>query len=96
MPNRTEKPIRPSTLRLQPVGWWSWDIIRGARMYLKRPLHHDVSNIYSDFGGRELVVTVIDYWPYFKVVKDPGGSLQPHSGIDYNILTVLGNKLNFT
>ncbi|XP_045588740.1 glutamate receptor ionotropic, delta-1 [Procambarus clarkii] len=85
-----------NTMRLEHIGWWKWSSSRGATSYLQRPLYRDLSEVYSDFGGRVLRSAAVENWPYFQVTPQADGSIKADSGIDYNILTTVGEKLNFT
>lgn len=73
-----------------------WIKTKGAESYLRSPLYHDPRLVYTNLWGRELTVTAIDNWPFFKTAASLDGSPHPHSGIDVNILNTIANKLNFT
>ncbi|XP_068239048.1 glutamate receptor-like [Palaemon carinicauda] len=81
---------------LHDLGWWSWNPTLGIKKLLKRPLYRPVLEVYSDFGGRELIVTVIDNWPFWILTYPGDGRVIPISGLDYNVLKTIGDKLNFT
>ncbi|KAG7167501.1 Glutamate receptor ionotropic, delta-1-like 22 [Homarus americanus] len=86
-----------NNIALDHRGWWSWNADQGKPIkYLKKPLYLNLGDVYRNFGGRVLRVAVVDNWPYFKVTRSEDGSLQPHSGVDYNVLNALAKKLNFT
>ncbi|XP_066963850.1 probable glutamate receptor isoform X2 [Macrobrachium rosenbergii] len=81
---------------LHDLGWWSWNPTSGAKHLLKRPLYRPVLEVYRDFGGRELIVTVIDNWPFWHLTYPGDGRVIPTSGLDYNVLKTVGDHLNFT
>ncbi|XP_068240964.1 probable glutamate receptor [Palaemon carinicauda] len=87
---------RKNKVALHDLGWWSWHATSGAMKLLKRPLYRPVLEVYSDFGGRELIVTVIDNWPFWILTYPGDGRVIPISGLDYNVLKTIGDQLNFT
>ncbi|XP_066963844.1 uncharacterized protein [Macrobrachium rosenbergii] len=78
------------------IGWWFWNATLGAKKLLARPLYQPVLEVYRDFGGRELIVTVIDNWPFWHLTYPGDGRVIPTSGLDYNVLKTIGDHLNFT
>lgn len=85
------------TCRLEQVGRWTWNAADGPQAYLKRPLYHDLHQVYNgNFQGRELTVAMVDHFPFFKVLKGPGGSVHPISGSDFKVLKAVADGLNFT
>lgn len=50
--------------------------------------------MYKDFKGRTLIASALDNWPWLGVT-DIEGVKKITSGIDYNILETLSEKLNF-
>ncbi|XP_066955368.1 glutamate receptor-like isoform X2 [Macrobrachium rosenbergii] len=85
-----------NSVDLQDIGWWAWNKTSGAKISLRAPLYRPIKDTYRDFGGRKLKATVIENWPYW-VLRYPGdGRVEPTSGIDYNVLSTLGKKFNFT
>ncbi|XP_068201709.1 probable glutamate receptor [Palaemon carinicauda] len=81
---------------LQDIGWWAWSRISGVQSTLKTSLYRPIKDAYWDFGGRRLKATVIDNWPFWVLKYSDDESVEPVSGIDYNVLSTLGKKLNFT
>ena len=49
---------------------------------------------YNDFKGRTLVTAVIDNWPWLDT-ETVEGVIKITRGIDYQILEILADKLNF-
>ncbi|XP_064078621.1 glutamate receptor ionotropic, kainate 5-like isoform X2 [Macrobrachium nipponense] len=78
------------------LGWWFWNATIGTKKLLMRPLYRPVLEVYKDFGGRELIVTVIDNWPFWHLTYPGDGRVIPTSGLDYNVLKTIGDHLNFT
>ncbi|XP_076045737.1 glutamate receptor ionotropic, delta-1-like [Oratosquilla oratoria] len=68
----------------------------GPECELKKSLFQDNAAFFRDFRGRQLVVTTVDNWPFFKVAKLPNGTLIADKGIDVSVLNTLSGKLNFT
>lgn len=68
----------------------------GPQVYMKSPLHRDLSVVYSDLDGRELTVAVIAVPPVVSTVLGPNDTLLPHSGWDVRVLTAVASTLNFT
>lgn len=60
------------------------------------PLFPDTETLYSDFQGRELIVTANDNWPFFKLIKHENGTVVPGAGVDPTVVDVLSSKFNFT
>ncbi|XP_047497774.1 probable glutamate receptor [Penaeus chinensis] len=56
----------------------------------------ELSQIYADFKGRELVVSVINNWPFFGVKYLADGTPEADSGLDVSVLQALSRTLNFT
>ncbi|XP_071536859.1 glutamate receptor ionotropic, delta-2-like [Panulirus ornatus] len=56
----------------------------------------DLQKLYTDFQGRQLVVATKDNWPFIKLITLEDGTMTPLSGIDFNIIDILSEKLNFT
>ncbi|XP_071536146.1 glutamate receptor ionotropic, delta-2-like [Panulirus ornatus] len=56
----------------------------------------DLQHFYSDFQGRQLVVTTLNHWPFFQMKALENGTVLPISGIDFSLLVTLSGKLNFT
>ncbi|XP_068229758.1 glutamate receptor ionotropic, delta-2-like [Palaemon carinicauda] len=83
-------------VELRFIGWWSWEAGLGAKSSLEAPLVKPLSEVYSDFGGRELKSTVINNWPFWVLEFPPDGSVRPVSGLDFHVLTDISEKLNFT
>lgn len=63
---------------------------------MKRPLYRDLSYIYSDFKERELTVAMMNYWPFFYLVKGADASVPAVSGRGASVLNVVADSLNFT
>ncbi|XP_071526285.1 glutamate receptor ionotropic, delta-2-like [Panulirus ornatus] len=63
---------------------------------VKGGLVPDLQKLYTDFQGRQLVVTTNNNWPFFKITKLENGTVIPISGIDFSVINNLGEKLNFT
>ncbi|XP_069171820.1 probable glutamate receptor isoform X1 [Procambarus clarkii] len=83
-------------VRLKAVGWWWWSRDSGGRHVASSSLTPDLQQVYRDFGGRTLTAAVVDDWPFFKVTPVSTTHAIPDSGIDYQVLTSLALKLNFT
>ncbi|XP_042857155.1 glutamate receptor ionotropic, delta-2-like [Penaeus japonicus] len=84
-------------LKLQNVGSWWWTPAEGPQHFLKEPLYKDLMDVYSDFGGRLMKSSVVDNWPFFRVMKDEAsGAIVPDAGIDFHVLNTIAAKLNFT
>lgn len=81
---------------LEDVGWWAWSPSDDHESFLSKPLHGELSLAYSDFGGRRLKAAVVDNEAFFEVTTTADGSIQPLSGIDFQVLNTLSQKLNFT
>ena len=82
--------------RLVEAGWWrpaSWQWSDASAW---RHLVPDLLHLYSNFGGRQIIVAANDNWPFLGLTLLGGGAAAPRSGIDINILDTLSAKLNFT
>ncbi|XP_071526279.1 glutamate receptor ionotropic, delta-1-like [Panulirus ornatus] len=79
------------------VGWWSVSGTRPINSHqVKGGLVPDLQQLYSDFQGRQLVVTANDNWPFFKITTLDNGTVIPISGIDLSLINTLSETLNFT
>ncbi|XP_066976065.1 glutamate receptor ionotropic, delta-2-like [Macrobrachium rosenbergii] len=90
-----------SSRRFEEIGWWKWKSAKTSpsskhNYLLRSPLYRPVKEVYRDFGGRVMRSAVINNSPFFGIVVNPDGSATPDSGIDFNVLNTLRNKLNFT
>lgn len=85
-----------SFCRLEEVGWFRWNAAQGPQTSLKKPLYCDLSLAYSNLGGRELTVSVVNFWPTFQLVKSSNGSLQARAGSDTQLIKTIAGSLNFT
>ncbi|XP_071542916.1 glutamate receptor ionotropic, delta-2-like, partial [Panulirus ornatus] len=56
----------------------------------------DLLQLYTDFHGRQLVVSANDNWPFLGLTHLPDGRVKMDSGIDVNIINTLSTRLNFT
>ncbi|XP_063590199.1 glutamate receptor ionotropic, delta-1-like [Penaeus indicus] len=56
----------------------------------------ELSQLYADFQGRELVVSVINNWPFFGVKYLADGTPVADLGLDVSVLQALSRALNFT
>ncbi|ROT83246.1 hypothetical protein C7M84_023582 [Penaeus vannamei] len=84
-------------LKLQTVGSWWWTPSEGSQHFLKEPIYKDLMDVYSDFGGRLMKSSVVDNWPFFRVMKDKAsGEIVSDAGIDFHLLNTIAAKLNFT
>ncbi|KAK7073807.1 hypothetical protein SK128_013578 [Halocaridina rubra] len=83
-------------MALHRLGWWSWNVVEGTKKSLSRPIYISNLEMYKDFGGRELTATVIDNWPFWVLEYPKKGGVIAVSGMDYHVLTTIGQKLNFT
>ncbi|XP_071526270.1 uncharacterized protein [Panulirus ornatus] len=82
-------------IRFHRVG--SWSVIRRTNDHeVKSKLIPDLQQLYSDFQGRQLVLSVNDNWPFFKIQAMENGTVIPIAGVDFNVINSLGEKLNFT
>ncbi|XP_069994897.1 probable glutamate receptor [Penaeus vannamei] len=82
--------------RLVSVGKWQRPDAGPPQLQLKDALLPDLLKLYSDFQGRELVVSVNNNWPFFGITRLADGRVVPDSGIDVNILNTFSQKLNFS
>ncbi|XP_071537682.1 glutamate receptor ionotropic, delta-1-like [Panulirus ornatus] len=84
-------------LRLHKVGSWSasgfW---HPSSQQEKSELVPNLQEYYSDFQGRQLVVTTNDNWPFFKIKTLENGTIVAISGIDLSVINAVSEKLNFT
>ncbi|XP_068208645.1 glutamate receptor ionotropic, delta-2-like [Palaemon carinicauda] len=78
------------------VGWWSWDLLSGPKIHLKMGLHRAIKDSYSDFGGRKLRVSMLNNMPFWILEDHNDDKIHPVGGIDFTLLKMLGEKLNFT
>ncbi|KAK4318682.1 hypothetical protein Pmani_010310 [Petrolisthes manimaculis] len=78
-----------NTLTLLNAGKWVW---KSRAPRLVTPLHPP----YSRLGGRRLVTSVVNNWPFFNLTLGTDGLLRPHSGIDVSLLNTMAQHLNFT
>lgn len=81
---------------MEDVGWWSWSRANGPTIVQKESQHRALGLESRDFGGRELTVTMINFWPIITAAKGPDGSLQPKSGYNVNLINTFADKLNLT
>lgn len=77
-------------------GWWKWSSTGDPISHLNSALGYDLTCVYSNLWGRKLTGAAIDNWPFIEVLTNPDGSLHPNSGIDFNIINTIADKLNFT
>lgn len=70
--------------------WWNYGIQWTGSM------DAGLSQVYSDFNGRELRFTTNNNWPFFKIREFADGTVWPVSGIDFSVVAELSNTLNFT
>ncbi|KAK7073608.1 hypothetical protein SK128_017723, partial [Halocaridina rubra] len=75
-------------------GWWMWNNTSVFTNISKIPLNRPETD--RDFKGRELTVTITDNGPRWDLQYLNDGRIIPVSGIDYNFLKTVGEKLNFT
>ncbi|XP_071526281.1 probable glutamate receptor [Panulirus ornatus] len=84
-------------IRFHQVGWWSVSGTRPTNSHqVKGGLVPDLHQLYSDFQGRQLVVSTVNHWPFFKITTLDNGTVIPISGIDLSLINTLGETLNFT
>ncbi|XP_076069236.1 glutamate receptor ionotropic, kainate 1-like [Oratosquilla oratoria] len=76
------------------VGRWSFENGE-SRSFLSENVFPPLTELYGDFGGRELVGATMDNWPFIKVGRADGG-IFPTGGIDINVLDTIAERLNFT
>ncbi|XP_071526272.1 glutamate receptor ionotropic, delta-1-like [Panulirus ornatus] len=77
---------------------WSWSVgdVCIKTHQVKGKLVPDPHQLYSDFNGRHLVVTTVNFWPYLKTITLQNGTISPISGIDFSVINSLSEILNFT
>ncbi|XP_042219774.1 uncharacterized protein LOC121864682 [Homarus americanus] len=68
----------------------------GSDLYLKTQLFPALDHLYRDFRGRQLVVSVLNNWPFFGLRYLPDGKPLADSGLDISVLNSLSHKFNFT
>ncbi|XP_076068495.1 glutamate receptor ionotropic, kainate 4-like [Oratosquilla oratoria] len=84
-------------LRLRRIGVWKTsDKCRRPTYFVSENLFPSLDDLYSDFGGRHLVVGAVNNPPFFKVLTHPNGTSSPEYGIDVSALGAMGQVLNFT
>ncbi|XP_066967133.1 glutamate receptor ionotropic, delta-2-like [Macrobrachium rosenbergii] len=86
-----------SIVLMKAVGSYRWNKANGkVSVDIQSPLTPDLLEVYGDFGGRTLKSSVVDNWPFFKIIPVDESNALPHSGIDCNVLSSIAAKLNFT
>ncbi|XP_071524261.1 glutamate receptor ionotropic, delta-2-like [Panulirus ornatus] len=83
-------------IRFEVVGKWDDLGTSGHVGQVWRPVFPNLDDLYEDFHGRKMTVTAVNNSPFFRLTYLEDGTPHPHSGIDVNIMNVLGRHLNFT
>ncbi|KAK3891550.1 hypothetical protein Pcinc_004550 [Petrolisthes cinctipes] len=88
-----------NTLTLLNAGKWVWKS-RAPSRQISTPFHSSLVTPlhppYTRLGGRRLVTSAVNNWPFFNLTLGADGSLRPHSGIDVSLLNTMAQYLNFT
>ncbi|XP_071526288.1 uncharacterized protein [Panulirus ornatus] len=85
-----------SQIRFYQVGSWTMGGECTNSHQVKGGLVPDLQQLYSDFQGRQLVVSTNNFWPFFKTETLQNGSVLSISGIDLSVINTLKETLNFT
>ncbi|XP_068247580.1 glutamate receptor ionotropic, delta-2-like [Palaemon carinicauda] len=83
-------------MRMMPAGTYRWNVAKETvSVDIKSPLTPNLLEVYRNFGGRTMNASVVDNWPFFKIIPIDKENALPHSGIDHNVLQSVAKKLNF-
>ncbi|XP_068229154.1 glutamate receptor ionotropic, kainate 5-like isoform X1 [Palaemon carinicauda] len=81
-------------IRFQDICVWSLER-NTCQGHARPPIVPSLNALYSNFHGRQLIATAQEDSPFFNIKRGKSGDVGV-SGVDFTILNVLGDYLNFT